>query len=93
MNNATLVVKLPGQQEISVENLDIPFNQLVARCREVVGDPKLTADNFGAVNYFFAVNRSTGTLIDDEMLFMDVFTLRKMGIQHGQVLELCYVPK
>src|SRR4051812_1478040 len=53
-----VVVKLPNGEEFQVENLDTPFCEVLKRCAEILGDRKLTAENFGALNYFFFSNRS-----------------------------------
>lgn len=66
------------------------FRDLIAQCREALNDPKLTEDNFGATKYFFL--RTEKSLIDDPGFFYEVFTLEKMGIRNGQLLQLCYVP-
>jgi hypothetical protein len=91
MKDTVSIVKFSNKEEITVASLDTPFSEVVDRCREILADPKLTEENFGEQEYFFFRNGSTA--IQDALFFSDVFTLRKMGLFPGAVLELCYVPK
>lgn len=90
MNSESATIAVFDGDILFSASLDAPFCDVIKQCAELLNDSKLTQENFSAVGYFFF--RTERSLIDDRGFFLNVFTLRTMGIKDGQLLELCYVP-
>lgn len=82
-----LNIKLPGGKGFLVSALDIQLRTLMDVARDILKDEKITPEHFGADKYFFFVNRTTGTLIDNQV--SEFALLRALKIQLGQEIELC----
>jgi len=87
-----ITIKLPGQADLLVNNLDSTFKSVVADCSEALNDNKISPQNFGADKHFF-FKANGRILIGDEGLFLENYTLRDMRMKNGSVLEFCYVPE
>jgi hypothetical protein len=85
-----VTVKLFNGDKILAADIAQPFSRVVADCKERLKDEKLTQENFGVLRYFFF--RRGSTMIEDNGFFIPQYTLEKMRVKDGDVLELCYVP-
>jgi hypothetical protein len=88
---AMITIKLPGRDDLLVNNLESTFKSIVAGCSDALNDKKISQQNFGADKHFF-FKANGRTLIGDEGLFLENYTLREMRMKNGNVLEFCYVP-
>lgn len=64
-NKATLL--LPTGIEIDLEEFDLTLRELIVLAQETLDDSNITPEAFGALNHFFFVNSSTGSLIDSTL--------------------------
>ncbi|CAN5467910.1 hypothetical protein BH09VER1_BH09VER1_26140 [soil metagenome] len=81
---ATLV--LPKGVEIYLEDFDLTLGGLIDLVQETLDDPNITPDGFGPIKYFFFVNTSTGSMIDDTPGLSR--PLSRLGINDRDIIDL-----
>lgn len=74
-----------GSLEVDVP-LDTRLDALIERARDFLKDEKITPENFGSGKRFYFVNRSTRTLIDDNV--PTYLRLDSLAILPGHEIEL-----
>jgi len=62
---ATLI--LPTGVEIYLEEFDMTLADMIGIAQETLDDSDLVPENFGALKYFFFVNTTTGSMIEQNL--------------------------
>ncbi|MGC3990197.1 MAG: hypothetical protein QM796_11045 [Chthoniobacteraceae bacterium] len=77
---------LPNGIEIELEDFDISLGRLIELSQEALDDLKITPEDFGPMKYFFFVNSSTGSLMDDTLSLKR--SLSSLAINDRDIIEL-----